>query len=98
MICITINQTTDAIPIAVADGRSADHGETSAKPSPLPRETSVSDKAAATNAPASTAPQETPEVLDSASVSASDICIAFTAVASTYCIDVMQTTAADMSS
>jgi hypothetical protein len=41
------------------------HGETDEKPMPVPNATSASDKAAATNAPAITAPQETPELLES---------------------------------
>src|SRR5450759_1566612 len=46
---------------AEADAPRFDHGETEDKPMPVPNASKLSDKAAAANAPASTAGQETPE-------------------------------------
>jgi hypothetical protein len=48
-------------PIAAADAPACAHGETAEKPIPVPNARSASDKAAATNAPAMTAAQETPD-------------------------------------
>src|ERR1035437_5418913 len=61
MICVTISQTIAPIPIAEADAPTFDHGETEDKPIPVPNASKLSDKAAAANAPASTAGQDTPE-------------------------------------
>src|ERR1017187_8700658 len=61
MICVTSNQTIAPIPIAEADAPMFDHGETEDKPMPVPNVSRLSDKAAAANAPASTAGQDTPD-------------------------------------
>ena len=44
-----------------ADAPPLDHGETADKPIPTPNASRISDNAAAANAPAITAPQETPD-------------------------------------
>src|SRR5450759_698536 len=46
---------------AEADAPRFDHGETEDKPMPVPNASRLSDKAAAANAPASTAGQDTPD-------------------------------------
>src|ERR1700674_912190 len=61
MICVTISHTIAPIPIAEADAPMFDHGETEAKPMPVPDASRLSDKAAPANAPASTAGQDTPD-------------------------------------
>src|ERR1700686_3847433 len=61
MICVTISQTIAPIPTAEADAPTFDHGETEDKPMPVPNARRLSDKAAAANAPASTAGQDTPD-------------------------------------
>jgi hypothetical protein len=50
-----------ALLIVEADAAIFDHGETEDKPIPVPRESRISDNAAATNAPAITAAQDTPD-------------------------------------
>jgi hypothetical protein len=52
-------------PILEVDAPAFAHGETAEKPIPVPKARSASDKAAATNAPAITAPQDTPDVFRS---------------------------------
>jgi hypothetical protein len=52
-------------PIADADAPASAHGETAEKPIPAPKARSASDNAAATNAPAITAPHDTPEEFES---------------------------------
>jgi hypothetical protein len=44
-----------------ADAPTFDHGETEDKPSPVPNASRISHNAAATNAPAMTAAQDTPD-------------------------------------
>src|ERR1035438_6413698 len=61
MICVTINQTIAPIPMAEADAPMFDQGETDDKPMPVPNASKISHNAAAANAPANTAGQETPE-------------------------------------
>src|ERR1035437_3913835 len=60
MICVTINQTIAPIPMAEADAPMFDQGETDDKPMAVPNASKISHNAAAANAPASTAGQETP--------------------------------------
>src|ERR1700723_2078728 len=47
----------------VTEGLLLDHGDTETKPMPAPSATSAKENAAATNAPAKTAAQETPETV-----------------------------------
>jgi hypothetical protein len=61
MICITMSQRMAAVPTAEADAPLFDHGETEDKPRPVPSASRMSESAAATNAPAITAAQETPD-------------------------------------
>src|ERR1035438_10104938 len=61
IICITISQTMAAFPTVEADAPAFDYGETEDKPSPVPNASRISDNAAATNAPAITAAQDTPD-------------------------------------
>ena len=61
MICIRINQTIAAPPIAGADAPLFAHGDTAEKPSPVPSASKISDSAAAANAPAKTAGHDTPD-------------------------------------
>src|ERR1700676_1452151 len=61
MICVTISQTIAPIPIAEADAATFDHGETEDKPMPVPNASRLSHNAAAANAPATTAGQDTPD-------------------------------------
>src|ERR1700680_2779815 len=61
MICVTISQTIAPILTAEADAPTFDHGETEDNPIPVPNASRLSDKAAAANAPASTAGQDTPD-------------------------------------
>src|ERR1019366_5459789 len=61
MIWIMISQTMAALPIVEADAPTIDQGETEAKPSPVPNASRISHNAAATNAPAITAAQDTPD-------------------------------------
>src|ERR1700730_16814278 len=57
-----ISQTMAALPIVEADAPTLwDHGETEDKPIPVPNASRISDNAAATNAPAITAAQDTPD-------------------------------------
>jgi hypothetical protein len=49
-----------AVPTAV-ESAACDHGDTDSNPNPAPKARRVSDNAAATNAPAITAPQDTPD-------------------------------------
>jgi hypothetical protein len=65
MISIKISQITEVKPIVVVDAEPFAHGEIADKPIPVPRARSASDKAAATNAPAITAPQVTPAMFAS---------------------------------
>jgi hypothetical protein len=61
MICVTISQMM-AIQLTVdADAPTFDHNETEDRPIPVPNASRISDNAAATNAPAITAAQDTPE-------------------------------------
>jgi hypothetical protein len=62
MISKMISQTMAALRMVVADAPpKSDHGETEDKPSPVPSASRMSDNAAATNAPAITAAQDTPD-------------------------------------
>src|ERR1700681_3028751 len=61
MICVTISQTIAPILIAEADAPMFDHGEMEDKPMPVPNASRISHNAAAANAPATTAGQDTPE-------------------------------------
>jgi len=61
MIWATINHTMPALPTVEADAPMFDHGEMADKPNPAPNASRISDKAAATNAPAITAAQDTPD-------------------------------------
>src|ERR1700733_6445880 len=63
--CIRISQAIVVQPIAEADAPTLAQGETLERPIPVPKERRASDKAAATNAPAITAPQDTPELIES---------------------------------
>jgi hypothetical protein len=47
----------------VTEGLLLDHGETETKPMPAPSATNAKENAAATNAPAKTAAQDTPEAV-----------------------------------
>src|ERR1700674_636159 len=61
VICVTISQMM-AIQLTVdVDAPTFDHGETEDRPTPAPKASRISDNAAATNAPAITAAQDTPE-------------------------------------
>src|ERR1700689_3257284 len=66
------SQMTAAQPIVVADAPAFPHGETAEKPMPVPSARSASDIAAATNAPATTAPQDTPETFESFAIAVSE--------------------------
>ena len=61
MIWIMISQTMAALWMVEAEAPKFDHGETEDKPSPVPSASRMSDNAAATNAPAITAAQDTPD-------------------------------------
>src|ERR1700693_953726 len=61
MTCMRISQMIAAAPTAEADAPTPDHGETDDKPSPVPNESRITARAADTNAPATTAAQDTPE-------------------------------------
>src|ERR1019366_3465883 len=61
MIWIMISQTMAALLMVEADAPTFDHGETEDKPIPVPNASRISDNAAATNAPAITAVQDTPD-------------------------------------
>src|SRR5450759_1355972 len=61
MICVTISQTIAPILTAEADAPMFDHGEMEDKPMPVPNASRISHNAAAANAPATTAGQDTPE-------------------------------------
>jgi|SRR5580700_214364 hypothetical protein len=65
MNCINTSQMMAVQPIAEADAPAFAHGEAAESPTPVPNATRASDKAAATNAPAITAPQDTPELFES---------------------------------
>src|ERR1039457_6427855 len=65
MSCIRTIQMMAVQPIIEADAPAFAHGETAERPIPAPNARSASDKAAATNAPAMTAPQDTPELFES---------------------------------
>jgi hypothetical protein len=65
MSCIRTIQMMAVQPIIEADAPAFAHGETAERPIPAPKARSASDKAAATNAPAMTAPQDTPELFES---------------------------------
>src|ERR1700730_12513406 len=56
-----ISQTMPALPMVDAEAPVFDHGETEDKPIPVPKASRMSDNAAATNAPAIPAAQETPD-------------------------------------
>jgi hypothetical protein len=62
---MTISQIMAAVPTADADAPAFDHGDTESNPKPAPNASSVTDKAAATNAPATIAAQDTPDKWDS---------------------------------
>jgi hypothetical protein len=59
MICRRIIQIIVAVPIVEADAPTFAHGEMDDKPSPVPKASKMSDKAAVTNAPPITADQDT---------------------------------------
>jgi hypothetical protein len=61
MTCIRTTQPIAVQPIAEADAPTFVHGETADKPMPVPNARSASDSAAATKAPAITAPHDTPD-------------------------------------
>src|ERR1019366_2055238 len=61
MICVTISQTIAPILTAEADAPMFDHGEMEDMPMPVPNASRISHNAAAANAPATTAGQDTPE-------------------------------------
>jgi hypothetical protein len=69
--CIRISQVMAVQPTAEADAPAFAHGEITDKPIPVPKARSASDKAAATNAPAITARQETPKLFESSVTPAS---------------------------
>src|SRR5580658_9795879 len=73
---VRISQTIAPLPTAEADAPAPSHGEIAERPIPVPSATSISDKAAATNAPANTAAQDTPEECASffVSCSACEVC------------------------
>jgi hypothetical protein len=56
-----ISQRMAALLMVEADAPTFDHGETEDKPIPVPNASRISDNAAATNAPAITAAQDTPD-------------------------------------
>jgi hypothetical protein len=58
-----------AFPKADEDAPVLDHGETAANPNPAPRASMISEIEAATNAPPTTAPQDTPDECSSLSAS-----------------------------
>src|ERR1700676_2274496 len=61
VICVTISQMM-AIQLTVeVDAPTFDHGETEDRPIPVPKASRISDNTAATNAPAITAAQDTPD-------------------------------------
>ena len=60
-ICVSVSQTIAPIPIVFADAPQFDQGETEERPNPAPSARSTSASAAATNAPPTTAPQDTPD-------------------------------------
>src|ERR1700677_3940657 len=68
---VRISQTIAPLPTEEADAPAPSHGEIAESPIPVPRATSISDKAAATNAPANTAAQDTPDECASFFVSCS---------------------------
>lgn len=59
MTCMRINHRIAAVPIVAADAPAFDHGETDARPKPVPNASKISDSAAATEAPPKTAGQDT---------------------------------------
>jgi hypothetical protein len=61
IISIKISQVIAPLPMAVAEAPVFDHGETEESPIPEPSASIISDNAAATNAPATTAAHETPD-------------------------------------
>src|SRR5665213_2202956 len=63
--CISTSQMIAVQPTVAPDAPVFAQGETSDMPTPVPKARSARDKAADTKAPATTAPQETPEVLES---------------------------------
>src|ERR1019366_1242265 len=69
--CMRTSQMIAVQPTVEADAPAFVHGETADKPIPVPKARSASDKAAATNAPAITAPQDTPELFESSVTPAS---------------------------
>src|SRR5271169_2875903 len=68
---VRISQTIAPLPTAETDAPAPSHGEIAERPMPVPRAASISDKAAATNAPANTAAQDTPDECASFFVSCS---------------------------
>src|SRR5579863_4521879 len=68
---VRISQTIAPLPTAEADAPAPSQGEIADRPIPVPSASSASDSAAATNAPANTAGQETPEECASFLVSSS---------------------------
>jgi hypothetical protein len=65
MNCITTIQMMAVHPIAEEDAPAFAHGEAAERPTPVPNARRASDKAAATKAPAITAPHDTPELFES---------------------------------
>src|SRR5476649_2659685 len=65
MTCIKTSQPIARQPIADAEAPAFAHGDTLERPIPVPNARSASESAAATNAPATTAPQDTPDDCDS---------------------------------
>jgi hypothetical protein len=73
IICMTISHRTVAMPMVEADAPTFAQMETEEKPSPAPSASRISDNAAATNAPAITAAQDTPDVRASLAIDGSEI-------------------------
>src|SRR5271170_687005 len=68
---VRISHTIAPFPTAEADEPAPSQGEIAERPIPVPRAAKISDKAAATNAPAITAGQDTPDECASFFVSCS---------------------------
>jgi hypothetical protein len=58
---VTTSQISPTVPTVVAEMDAPGHGEIADSPKPAPSASKINDKAAVTNAPPITAPQETPE-------------------------------------
>ena len=59
MICMAINQMMAAVLTVATDAATFAHGDTDARPRPVPSASRMSDSAAVTNAPPVTAAQDT---------------------------------------